>query len=434
MRAAAAPALLALALLATAASAQTERGEALRVCRLPAGPEALGLPASAESAPRRRPLASGPRRGPGCDPATEGARFEVTYTGFPDGAEAAFQAAVDVWACRVRSAQTVRVDARWAPLEPGTLGSAGPVLFRNFEGAPARGVWYPAALADDLAGRDLGDGAADVEAIFNSEFPSWHTGDGPPPEGTYDLTTVVLHELAHGLGFVGSLQVEGGRGTVGPEQGGPFSYDLHARAASGTPLLDADAFPDGSAALAAALQAEVLFDGRATRQAAGGAVPLFAPRRWVPGGSFSHLDEDAFAPGTPDGLMTPFIARDEQVAEPGTAVCAVLADVGWTLAGECARRVGPLAQLAAGVRVERLGPNPFSGRTTLRLSTALAATLDARVVDARGRRVAALGRRVLIADQPWDVAVDGGALAAGVYFVEVRGGPEPLLVPLTVVR
>ena len=419
--------------LATAASAQVERGEAVTVCRLPVHPEALGLPRSAvEVEPRAWALRSG--SGPACDPATDGARFEVTYTGFPDGAEASFQEAVDVWACRVRSAQPIRVSATWGPLEPGTLGTAGPVLFRNFRGAPARDVWYPAALADALTGRDLGDGDADIEAVFNSAFADWHTGAGPPPDGTYDLTTVVLHELGHGLGLVGSLKVGGGVGTVGPDEGGPFSYDLFAQTASGTPLLDPGAFPDGSAALAAALQAEVSFAGRATQQAVGHPVTLFAPARWIPGASFSHLDEETYPPSTPDGLMTPFIARNEQVAEPGAAVCAMLADIGWTLAGDCARRVGALAELESGLAVERRGPNPFAGRTTLRLTAQPAASLEARLVDVRGRRIAPLGRRVLVAGQSWDVVVDGTALASGVYFVQVLGGSAPVLVPLTVVR
>ncbi len=418
-------------LLAATASAQVERGEAAAVCRLPALPEDAGL---ARSAAGVAPQARAARSAATCDPATEGARFEVTYTGFPDGAEASFQEAVDVWACRVRSAQPIRVSATWAPLESGTLGTAGPVLFRNFRGAPARDVWYPAALADELAGRDLGDGDADVEAVFNSDFASWHTGAGRPPEGTYDLTTVVLHELGHGLGLVGSLKVVDGVGTVGPEEGGPFSYDLFAQTASGTPLLDPAAFPDGSAALAAALQAEVLFDGRATRQAVGAPLRLFAPERWVPGASFSHLDEEAYPPSTPDGLMTPFIARDEQITEPGTAVCAMLADIGWTLAGDCARRVGALAELETGLAVERRGPNPFAGQTTLRLTAQPAASLEARLVDVLGRRVATLGRRVLVAGQSWDVVVDGAALAPGVYFVQVLGGTAPLVVPLAVVR
>ncbi len=421
--------VLTLALAATA-SAQVERGGLVTACRLPASPHGLGLPASVERAAvsqARRPV-------PTCDPATEGAQFEVTYTGFPPGAEASFQEAVDVWSCRVRSTQPIRISASWTELDSGTLGSAGPTLFRNFEGAPARDLWYPAALADALAGRDLGDGGSDIEAFFNSDFGSWHTGAGPPPEGQYDLTTVVLHELAHGLGFIGSLTVESGVGRVGPETDGPFSYDLYTQSAAGTPLLDPSVYPDGSVALRNALVGDVVFQGRATDQAVGSALPLFSPPTFVPGGSYSHLDEQAFPGNTPDGLMTPFLARNEFITEPGTAVCAVLADVGWTLAGDCARRVGALAPRSSIVDIVPRSRNPFQRQLTVEIQSQAPASLTATLVDVLGRTVQTGGRRVVSETQPWTLAIDGRGLASGVYVLVVRGGVEPVTKAFTVAR
>lgn len=416
--------------LGSAASAQVESGGLATVCRLPASPQALGLPASVETAA----TSYARRAAPTCDPATEGARFEVTYTGFPPGAEASFQEAVDVWACRVRSDQIIRISATWGPLDPGTLGSAGPLLYRNFQGAPARDIWYPAALADHLSGRDLGDGAADVEAVFNSDFTSWHTGSGPPPSGLYDLTTVVLHELGHGLGFIGSLTVQDGVGRVGPETDGPFSYDLYTQSADGTPLLDSSRYPDGSAALKSALEEQVTFQGRATDQAVGSPLALFSPSPFVLGGSYSHLDEQTFPANTPDGLMTPFIARNEQVLEPGTAVCAVLADVGWTLAGDCARRVGTLAPLSGEVQIVRRGSNPFSGLSSVEIQSESPVSLTATLVDVLGRKVQNAGRRIVSANQPWTLTLDGRGLASGVYVLVVRGGTEVERAAFTVAR
>lgn len=422
---------LSLVALAGSASAQTEMRRVGPVCQLPADPEAYGVPPAARLAPR--PEAR--RAAPDCDPATEGARFQVTYTGFPPGAEASFQEAVDIWSCRIRSSQVIRVAASWAPLERSTLGSAGPVLYRNFPGAPLRDVWYASALADDLARRDLGDGAADIEAIFNSDFASWHIGSGPPPDGLYDLTTVVLHELGHGLGFIGALTVEGRVGRVGPDVSGfPFSYDLYTFDAGGTPLLDARAYPDGSTALANALTGDVTFQGPATQQAIGSPLPLHSPDPFVPGGSYSHLAETAYPANTPDGLMTPFIARNEFVTEPGTAVCAVLGDVGWTLAGDCAARVGEVAPPSSGeLVVEQIGANPFSETTRLRLSSSQTATLSVTLVDVLGRVVQSLGSQRVTGGQPWTLTVDGRGLASGAYFVVVAGDASTV-VPLTVAR
>ncbi len=416
--------LLAAVGQAATASAQGEVLRATDLCVLPV--TALQAPPVAA----RAAFAAAPD----CDPATEGAVFEVEYDGFPPGAEAAFQAAVDTWSCRIRSPEPIRVLATWEALAPSTLGSAGPFLYRNFDGAPTRDVWYASALADALTGRDLGEDRPDIEAFFNSEFDDWHFGPGPPPPGEYDLYTVVLHELAHGLGFIGAMTVEDNVGLVGEDPGGPFSYDLHTRTAEGAPLLDSDRFPDGSVRLATALQSDVRFAGRAVDQVNGGSVPLYTPPQWVQGGSYSHLSEDVYRVNTPDGLMTPFIARGETVTEPGDVVCAVIADVGWPLAGDCAARVGSLPDFDPTVTLERLGPNPTSTRTTIRLSSEVAVSVDVGLVDVLGRRVVDFGTFVLVGGAARSLRIDATALGAGVYFLSVRGGPEPVLLPLTVVH
>ncbi len=302
----------------------------------------------------------------------------------------------------------------------------------------ARDTWYPAALANAFAGRDLAPDRPDIQGSFNSTFSGWHLDPAtPPPADRYDLATVVLHEIAHGLGFIGALAVQNGMGYVGApgETRGPYAYDRYTEAGDGTPLLDAAAFPDGSVALGAALRSQsVWFDGPALRQATAGRAPLYAPPAWNDGTSYTHLDEAAYAPGTPDGLLTPFLARGERIDEPGTALCAVLADVGWTLAGDCAARVGERPRQTAGVMVERTGPNPFTRITSLRITSAAGGTLRADLVDTAGRRVAVLADRLVVAGESVALEVRATGLAAGAYFVHVRVGEAEQFVPLVVVR
>lgn len=410
--------LCVLALLLAAPAGAQQRPAT--VCRLPIGP------VLAEGAEAKR----GVRARDTCE--TPAATFEVTFDGFPDDARRAFAAAVETWACRIASDVPIRIDARWEPLGAAVLGSAGPFLTRNFDGAPARDTWYPVALADALAGRDL-RGDADIEASFNSTFGNWHLDpDTPPDADAYDLYTVVLHELGHGLGFIGNLAVEDGLGYVGlpDETRGAFVYDRFTQGARGEALVD---LGDASAALAEALQRETTFDGPVSRRAQAGPVPLYAPRRWEPGGSYSHLDEATFGRGTADGLMTPFVGRGETVDAPGTAVCAILADIGWSLAGACAAAVGPVEPVGGGLTLRAVGANPVRG-AAVEIDVASAVPQSARItlVDALGRRVASADGRV----EPEARAVRFATrdLASGVYLVVVEAAGEQRSLAVTVVR
>ncbi len=375
---------------------------------------------------------------PAACPASERtATFVVEYVGFPADARAAFQAAVDVWSCRIASRVPIRILATWEGLASTTLGSAGPYLVRNTAGAPLRDTWYPTALANAFAGVDLAPSDPDISGSFNRDFGGWHLDPATlPPPDRYDLATVVLHEIGHGLGLIGALAVVDGLGYVGAptRTRGPYAFDRWTEAGD-VPLLDARAFPDRSVALANALRSNaVAFDGPALRQATAAPAPLYAPSAWDEGASYSHLDERTYAASTPDGLMTPFLARGEAIAEPGTSVCAILADVGWTLAGDCAARVGARPDTRGGLAVERTGPNPVQRQTSIRVTPAASARLVVTLVDALGRRVAVLADQQAEAGQPVDVVVGVGGLAAGVYRVVVEAGENQAVVPVVVVR
>lgn len=146
------------------------------------------------------------------------ATFEVTYIGFEGvpQAQQAFQRAVDIWASLLTSSVPIRIEARWRSLGTGVLGSANyTYAYANFKGAQKLDVFYPVAIAEKITGREMNEGQADIFANFSSTF-TWHFNpDTPPAPGTYDLTTVVLHEIGHGLGFSGTTTVSGQTGSFG---------------------------------------------------------------------------------------------------------------------------------------------------------------------------------------------------------------------------
>ena len=124
--------------------------------------------------------------------------------------------AAQLWGSAIESDATIFVLASFAPLTctatSGTLGSAGTTfVFRDFPGASATNTWYHSALADALAGGDLNPGFADIFSQFNSSVDAgspnclgargWYYGYDHNEGGQFDFLSVVMHEIAHGLGF-----------------------------------------------------------------------------------------------------------------------------------------------------------------------------------------------------------------------------------------
>ena len=261
--------------------------------------------------------------------------FIVTYTGFSPQAQAAFQAAVDIWSQVLVSSVPIRVNAEWKNLgDPRILGSAGPGAWTT-----DYSYYYPIALAEAIEETDLNSTSnADINASFNSIRTDWYYGtDGNTPSGEYDLMSVVLHELGHGLGFIGLFMVDQGSGICGGTDRGcqPYSYpsvfDQFAEDNLGIALLDGSIYPNESIALGNGLTSDdVYFDGPAAVIANGSAPPqLYAPGSWESGSSYSHLDEYVYPAGDPNSLMTPRLSSAEAVHDPGQITLGIFSDMGW---------------------------------------------------------------------------------------------------------
>jgi hypothetical protein len=256
------------------------------------------------------------------------ATLTVTYTGFTPQAQAAFQYAVNIWSSQISSTVPIHIDAEFAPLGSNVLGSAGPWLVRGIPGLAAN-TWYPVGLANKLTGVDQLPGNSDIDASFSSTF-SWYYGtDGQAPPGTYDFVSVVLHELGHGLGFIGAMSYSGGTGTAG-FSGFPIIYDRFTENGAGQALLS---FASPSTALGSQLTSNNLFfDGPRTRLANdGNRARIYAPASWQGGSSYSHLDEATYPAGNPNSLCTPQLASREAIHDPGPITRGMFEDIGWTV-------------------------------------------------------------------------------------------------------
>ena len=260
--------------------------------------------------------------------AARAATVRVTYSGFPDRAKAAVQAAVNIWAARLSSRVPIRVQASWTNLGTGVLAAAGPTtIHRSFRGSRP-GTWYPVAIANRIAGTDVNGSRAEIVAYFNSQYPNWYFGtSGPTPANKYDLETVALHELGHGLGFTVSFRQRSGQ-IVHGTQGRPWIEDVFATDSSGR---RADRFPSGSTAFENAVTGNNLFwNGPYGKRANRGRRPkLYAPGPWQQGSSASHLDESTYRRGNANSLMTPRLGQGERILRPGPITIGILQDSGW---------------------------------------------------------------------------------------------------------
>jgi hypothetical protein len=255
------------------------------------------------------------------------ATFQVTYSGFTTAARASFQRAVNIWAQKVVSPVPITVSASFQPLGTGVLGSAGSnFIWRDFPGAPRPGTWYVDALANKKFGQQI-DPSPDIVARFSSNFPNWHFGSTAAPAGTYDFTTVVLHELGHGLGFLGAGQVSGSTGSV-RISGFPVVYDHFTENGAGKLL---KTYVDPSSALAAQLQSgNLFFDSSRVRTANNNLrAKIYAPSSFQPGSSYSHLDEATYLKGNVNSLMTPQLGQGETIRNPGPITLAIFKTFGW---------------------------------------------------------------------------------------------------------
>jgi hypothetical protein len=261
--------------------------------------------------------------------------FNVTYIGFPKEAEDAFQKAVDIWQAIIVSPVTINVIAQWAPdNDLRRLGSATAGTFHaNFNGAQQLNVFYPAALAEKMANRELNAPSdPDIFASFNSANSNWSFSldENEAIVGKFSLVTVVLHELGHGLGFLDSYNVTGANGVVGIQgTGAPVPYDLQLENATNTNLFIG--FTSPSSALRSQLVSNNLFyrSPNVLLQNGGAPAKIFAPTTFESGSSIAHWNESTFN-GTANALMTPQIALNERMFDPGPITRAMLADMGWS--------------------------------------------------------------------------------------------------------
>jgi len=262
--------------------------------------------------------------------------FFINFNTVPSLARPAVQAAVDIWSENFASTVPINVNVKWGSSSSyGVLASASAKNnFSNFNGAPDKTLYYASALANALAGRDLDPTSPEIEISITSNAPWYYGTDGNCPARSFDLVSVILHEMGHGLGFVSGNYYEPFSGFGRVDQ--PTPFDAYAQLPDGRRLAD---MPSPSLEAGKAMTSGLVWSGENAVKANNGIKPkLYTPSTYEPGSSISHLDEATFSQSADNAVMTPNLDSGEVFHLPGPLVLAMFEDM----------RQKPPAGIAAG--------------------------------------------------------------------------------------
>ena len=262
--------------------------------------------------------------------------FIVNFNTVPTVARGAVQAAIDVWSENFSSTVPVNVNVSWGRASSyGILAAASAKNnFANFPNAPDKTLYYAAALANALAGKDIDPTNPELEITITSDAPWYYGTDGKCPPKSYDLESVILHEMGHGLGFIPGNYYDQYSGYGRIDQ--PTPFDAYAQLPDGRRLAD---MPSPSIETGKALTSPLYWSGENAIKANNGIKPpLYAPSIYEPGSSVSHLDERTFSQSGANSVMTPNLDSGEVFHLPGSLLLAMIDDM----------RVKPPAGIAYG--------------------------------------------------------------------------------------
>lgn len=177
-------------------------------------------------------------------------------------------------------------------------------------------------------GGDIDPTIGDLVCQVNFGQPLY-SGVEPPPSDQYDLTSVLLHEFTHAMGYLSLAyldvygQVKSAQNDGNP---GTFSrWDNMLVTASGAKLFTAGGRFVGDPAILEGSSPGVYFDGAAAKTFMGGGRPqVFTPSVFNPDSSLSHWKLTMA-----NTIMTPFAVKGRACRVFGPLDLAVLKDLGW---------------------------------------------------------------------------------------------------------
>ena len=253
----------------------------------------------------------------------------------------AVDTAVGIWNSLLNFTTQVDIIFDWVAMadingqpDTSTLGGAArptkPIVYN--------GKYIVPSLANALMGSDQNIADPEIDITLNSYFMWYKKLSGTCPADHYDLISVVLHEIGHGLGWTGSFGYSSGVGYWGITD--TTTYDRYPMIFDefvdnwAFPLIDTAQFQNYSNKLGNELTSKNLrFNGANVESVMPNNIKpyLFSPTVWEEGSSVYHLDEVKYPHGDDNSCMTPRLKPTEVIHSPGPVMLASLIDMGWTI-------------------------------------------------------------------------------------------------------
>lgn len=311
------------------------------------------------------------------------ARFLPSYFNVPDSVRVVVEAAFGVWDKILISRVPIHIHVYWEAMGASMLATAGSDrVYKNFKNAPLREVWYPSALADALIGESVNGNNPDIVLKINSEA-GWNLDyEGPQTFRHYDMLSVIIHEIAHGIGFMSSFELNGSTRVKWGIQNVPFIYDQYMLDQSGNSLVNNRFYTNDSEELLRTVTETNIFfqiDSGAYSQRR---PRLHTEKPFSAGASLSHIaNGQAPQSDSRDRLMLPTLSLGARYHYPGNGILAMLFQMGWALNFyEFEREYGYAA------RAFSVFPNPGTNQIRLKISDFNPDTgMHYYLIDATGR-------------------------------------------------
>ncbi|MBR5434868.1 MAG: T9SS type A sorting domain-containing protein [Bacteroidales bacterium] len=247
--------------------------------------------------------------------------FVISGTNIPDSVMQVMNYCTEVWSQYISSDVPIQVSVSLQELKRNVNAYAKPTNYYAIED-----VYYPVALAEKKKGKNLNGSDADIEVVINKTMNWYLKTDEIPeslPKGVYDLTTTLLHELAHGLGFIGSID-----NATATTLAAPTIFDMFVVDSTGALLVTKD---DNTYKVNnQQLTSDSLFwNGQFAKLFCGETIELYAPEKFNSGSTVYHLNEVTYPSGSGFELLTPQLDNSEIFRTPDLATISILADIGW---------------------------------------------------------------------------------------------------------